>query len=356
MAVTYPYQYPGASNVFIPSYDGIGSGKLVVDFAKNIKDFMLNQMVQQTTVQQTNGYWPRMDPAEIVRIAQNPAAYAWQDGQVFPSGAQETVPFYNIEFILRRYGMPYEIGYIAKDLASWDLSAQAANVIGVKLMQLRTQGFYSLVTDTTKYYSTNTFSVATATGTGGATWASGTSTNPYIRETFNYVAQQTALKSNGLVNGSDLVCLMGPDVARAISRSNEIIDYVKQTPQSWQEIQGNAPNQNKNYSIPEMLYGIKVVISDEVVNYGPRGQDNRTFFAPSNQAIFLCKPGVIKANTPATSFASVHLFTYPKEEMVLMSHDQPWNRRIQFQGSDMWDLRFVSPETSFLVTNVVTAA
>lgn len=356
MAVTYAYKYPGATNVFIPSYEGIGSGKLVVDFAQNIKNYQINQMVQNTPVKQISGYWMRFDPAEQVRIAENPAAYAWQDGQVFPTGAQEKIPFINVPYALKRYGFPYPVGYIERDMAGWDEGAQATNTIGVKLMLLRTQGFYSLVTNTANYYTDNTFSVATATGAGGATWASGTSTNPYIRETFNYVSQQVALKSNGLVGGEDLVCLIGPDVARAISRSNEIIDYIKQTPQSWTEVQGNAPNQNKNYSIPEMLYGIKVVISNEVVNYGPRGQDNRTFFSPANQAIFLCKPGVIKANTPATSFASVHLFSYAPQEMWLTSHDEPWNQRIMYQGADMWDQKFVSPETSFLVTNVVTAA
>lgn len=354
MAVSFSYQYPSSTNVIIPSYDGIGAGKLIVDFAKNAKDFLVNQMVTQTPVTQLSGYWKRFDPAEVVRIADDPAAYAFQDGQEFPTGAQEKQRFVNVPYAISRVGLPYPIGYMERDQSPEDVGGLATNILGVKLMNLRTQKFYSLVTNTSNYYTANTFTVSTAVGTASQTWANGTSSQPNIRMTFNYISEQISLKSNGLVNGEDVVCLISPQVARAMSRSAEIIDYIKQTPNSWDEIRGNAPNQNKNYSIPDQLYGIKVVIDSTVVNYGPRGTDAREFFAPENGALFLCKPGVIKAQTPATSFSSVHFFTYAPMEMLLESWDQPWNKRILYQGIDMMDAKFVSPETSFYVTQTAS--
>ncbi len=357
MALTpYGYQYTGDTSVFIPSYDGIGSGKLVVAFSRNEKDYLVNQMVTITPVNQIAGYWPRYDPAEIVRWAENINEYAWKDGQEFPAGAQDKVRKYNLPFTCTRSAFPYPIGYIERDQSPDDLSAMATNRIGNEIMLLRSRKFYTLAQDPNNYYAENTFSVAAQVGTVGATWANATSANPYIRKTFNALSRLVALKSNGIVGGSDLICIISPQVAEAISSSGEIIDYIKPTPQSWNEIRGDAPNQNKNYSIPDMLYGIKVIVDNDVWNPGPRGQDNRRFFTGANEALFLCKPGAIKAQGPATSFSSIHMFAYAPQEAVLQSRDEPWNQRILYQGWDMTDFKFVSPETSFRVTNVATAA
>ena len=61
-----PAAYPSASNVFVRDHDA--SNKMVIDFARNVKKFAVNQYCQIIPVKKTAGLYLEMTVEEAGRI------------------------------------------------------------------------------------------------------------------------------------------------------------------------------------------------------------------------------------------------------------------------------------------------
>lgn len=352
MAVSFTYVLPSGTNPFIPSPNAEGSGQLLVDYSRNEKDFLVNRLTTITPVNLPAGYWQRFNPADANRL-RDLNTYKWRDGQQFPAGDQAKQGFTNLSYATERYAEVYPIGYQEKENATWDVETQATNILGPKLMMIRTKAFVDLVTAAGNYLSTNT---KTATSWGGGTWAAATATNRYIQKTLNAIERQVNILTLGTVTRKDLILLLSPTVALGISETAELQQYVVNNQFALGQLKGGVPGQNAAFGLPDQLYGYKVEVMSETYNSANRGAaDSVNFFAPENGALVLARPGGLE-NTGgfATAFGSVHMFSYQPEEMKMETHDEPHNRRLMVQAYDNFDMKIVSPETLFQITSILS--
>lgn len=347
---TFTYAYPSGTNPFIPSYNGQATAQLIVDYSRNPKTFTVNKLVTISPVKKVSGYFMRFDQAVLSRVTDNAEA-VWADGQEFPAGPHNKQRFTNIYYEATRYAEPYPVGYLERDQATWDVDKQAQRVLGQRMMTRRALAFKNLVTNTNNYLTNNT---GTATAFGGGQWSAATATNPYILQTINEVERRLLLTTNGVITREAMILLLSPTLAYNISKTQEIHAYLGNSPVALAVLRGEAAGTNKTYQIPDNLYGCRTVVDTTVQNTAARdATPNYTFFQPTEDAIFLVRPGDIPENVGdfATAFSSIHLFVYEPEEMVVRSHDEPHNNRLVHQAFDHWDIKIVAHETLFLVTD-----
>ncbi len=80
-----PAVQPGAYNVVVKSHEA--SGKLVVDFARNISKFAVNQYVQIVPAKAITGYYLEFTVEEAARILHSDLRnFVWYDGDPAPTG------------------------------------------------------------------------------------------------------------------------------------------------------------------------------------------------------------------------------------------------------------------------------
>ena len=79
--------FPSSTNVFVR--DHAASNKMVIDFARNIKDFALNQYTQVVPVKKVAGYYLEMTVEEAGRIQFSDLSnVVWPDGDTAPEGIE----------------------------------------------------------------------------------------------------------------------------------------------------------------------------------------------------------------------------------------------------------------------------
>lgn len=361
MAPTFGFQYTSGTNPFIPSYNGMATAQLIVDYSRNPKDFIVNKLVTISPVKKVAGYWLRFDQSVLSRVQNNNEAL-WADGQEFPAWPHNKQRFTNLPYFCQRYAEPYPVGYWERDQATWDVDKQAQRVLGQRMMLRRAVAFRTLVTNGNNYLTQNTDTVANF---GGGNWGTSAVADAFVLKTINNVERRMLLQTNGVITREGMVMLMSPIIAYAMSASPEIHAYLGNSPVALAVLRGEAAGTNKTYQIPDNLYGIRTVVDPTIQNTAARDvtpslyptEPGYRFIQPATDVIFLSRPGDIPENVGdfATAFSSIHLFPYEPDEMVVRSHDEPHNNRLVHQAYDAWDMKIVAHETLFLVTGVITA-
>lgn len=363
MAPTFNFQYTSGTNPYIPSYsDGTVRAQLIVDYSRNPKAFIVNKLVTISPVKKTSGYWLRFDQSVLSRVNSLEES-VWHDGQEFPMGPHNKQKFTNIHYETTRYGEPYPVGYNERDQAAWDVDKQAQRVLGQRLMTRRALGFKNIATNANNYLASNTGTVETFASLGaGNNWSDATAAAPFVLQTINEVERRTLLTTNGVITRESMVMLMAPTVAYNLSKTQEVHQYLGNSPVALAVLRGEAEGTNKPYQIPDLIYGIRTVVDPTIQNTAARDvtpnlqptTPGYAFMQPSNSVIFLSRPGDVPENVGdfATAFSSIHLFVYEPDEFVIRSHDEPHNNRLVHQAYDHWDIRIVAHETMYLLTSV----
>lgn len=357
MAVTFNYAYPSWSNPFIPSFNRNGTGRLIVDYARNWKKFLVNRLVTITSIPEPSGHYLRFDQSVLSRVS-DPNESVWVDGQPFPAGEHHTQKFQFIPYTTVRHARGYFTGYDTKKNAVWDTDAQAERVLGNMMMTERNVEFYNLIQNSDNYLTDNT---ATATAAGGGKWSAATTSNNYIQKSIDYAIEKMMLATNGVVNREDFTLLLSPKVAHSVAATQEVRETLIQSVYALPLIQGRKEGQNTNYNLPKTLYGVNVEVDPSIQNRalaagnGMRDMTpNYRFFAGDDEAVLLCRPGdIMNTGDFATAYSSVHMFSYFEYEMKMETVDLSWDKRIRHQVSDQREFKIVSPETMFLFTDVL---
>lgn len=352
MAVTFGYAYPSGTNPFVPRFDAKGSGKLIVSYSRNPKDFAVNKLVTITPRTELSGYYARFDPSVLSRV-NDLNSTVWADGQPAPTGDQNKQRFAFVPYAMQRRAEPFYVGYQERDQAVWDVDAQGQDVLGQRMMSWRALEFYQLIQNANNYLASNT---STATALSGGLWSAATGSNPYIKIGLRKIVNQIVKITNAAVSRKDLTLLLSPDVAGALAETQEIREYLARSVFALKEIRGNEPDQNENWGLPDRLYGINVVVDPTIQNAAFRDQDpSYNFMTGANEAIILCRPGdLVNTGQFATAFSSVHMFSYTKEEMLMETFDEFWNKRVRHMVTDTRAFQVVSPETLYRVTSVLS--
>lgn len=303
-------------------------------------------------------YW-RLDPDESVRLV-DPNLYGWGYDDYTPSGRGETMRAELIADRIRRWAFPYQIG--EQTIKSW-------GKIGIQPRQIYDRNKASLsrlhlANQVVSGLATTSFGANTATpqqllGLAGPAYfndSSGTELDPVtgqknpnyalILNCFQQVKSYIVLGTNGALDGTELIAVMGPATARVIARSGEMREFLKQSQFAKDLTEPNVANWN----LPPSYGGFKLVVDDTVRCFiHQRAADTETDAATVDldevtsssekgflldqtatfgTIFFLSRPGGLDGNYGFQNFSSVQIYTLNGEARVKAESDN-WNELIK---------------------------
>lgn len=351
---------PGPSNVYVPNHEA--SGKLVVDFARNPKKFAINQYVQIIPVDQILGLFQQMTIEERGRVLTTDAAeYAFADGSDAPLGADGTEYFIWQQYLARRYAYGFLMGQMTAQQATWDILAQHAGIHAQKAMTVRTLQVYNQMTTSGNYATGHVSAVfgGTITGTSG-TWTQSTTARGDIKRSLEFGSEKILDDTLAGVEPEDFHLVIGTAQAALLTQSQEIVDYIKSSPDAYAQLRGELPNRNKFYGLPEKLYGFDIVV-DSTRRVTSQKLQTRAASAiygglssvGSLNAFMIARPGGLVGVANAPSFSFIANFVYKQFDMVVEVKNDDDNKRIKGRVIDCFVPVVVAPQAGFWFQNAL---
>ncbi len=349
--MTTTFVEPGGHNTYIPSTQA--TENMVVDFSRNPNDFALAKYAQYVPVKLNNGRYTRITIEVAGRILQvNNADTLWPDGTDAQLGHANRESFGYFNYRTERHQYPVNHGELAAEQASWELLATASRQQAQRAMTARTQEAITLLeTDTAAVWGTSRSTVATMDGVTGKHDVS-TTARKDIKRSFDVAARTIQLNTLSAVRPGDMMVVVGPDWARKVSVSQEIVDHIKQSPAALGELEdGLGPN--NRYGLPSQLYGYPIVIEDTAKVTSRKGAtDARSFVMDGDKVVMLSRPGGLEGVEGAPSFSTCTVFL--KEEMTVESKHDRDNRRHTTRVVDDFEVVLTAPVAGFLMTDALT--
>ena len=344
--------YASGTNTFVVSHDA--TQNMVVDYARNIEDFPVNQYAQIRKVDKVQGYWLSMTVEEAGRILNsNLADFEWPDGTVDPEANDGTEAFEFLAFLAKRYRFGFNLGYLASGQAGWDIIAQHSSIKARQAMTARTQKVVTAMTTSGSYDASHTSAVSSITGVSGK-WDVSTTARQDIKRSLDHAAETIYKDTLGAVTKKDLNLVLSPGCLRKISVAQEIVDLLKGSPSAYGWIRGALAGEKVDYEVPKELYGYRLVVENTVkVTSRKGGTVARSFVLGDTTPALISRVGALEAKIPsqAPTFSSLTLFM--QEEMTVETRDDPDNRRTKGRVVECFDVKLTAPASSFLFTAAV---
>lgn len=340
--------HPGSHNVFIRDHDA--SNKMVVDFARNIKKFAVNKYTQVVPTPKVAGYYLLMTVEEAGRILHSDLRnFLWYDGQPAPEGTDGTETFEWKPFTAVRYAYPFLLGQLTIDQSSWNILAQHASIKSRQAMTGRTQLAVTEFTTTGNYANDHVMAVSSITGNTG-NWAQSTTARQDIKRSLNTAAEKILDDTLAGIELDDLMIVVNSALAADMAQCQEIVDYVKGSPEALAQIKGELPGENTMYGLPNKLYGFPVVVeaTRKVTTKKGASSTTRSQILPKATPFMCARPGGIVGVADAPNFSTVVGFT--QEEMTVETLQDPANRRVQARVVECLTYKMVAPVSGVLFT------
>ena len=343
--------YPGGINTYVKSHDA--TGNLIVSFSRNPSDFPLARYAQYREVSKSQGYYLRIHTEQAGRLVGGKFdEYVWPDGADRPRRNSGTEKFHFADYRTERLDYDFTLGYKAAEEADWNIRETEAAFHAQQAMTGRTLQAVSELQDTNNWDATHVIDVSTIPGNTG-NWETSTTQRLDIKRSLNYGKNRIRIDTLGVVTEKDLILVMNPVTAQRIGESQEIVDYIKGSPDAWAQVIGQEGKWSQ-YGMPNVLYGTEVVIEDAVMTTSRRGASTvvRQDVMNDGVAFLLARPGGLtsKANS-GPSFATLMLFI--KEEMTVETRDDPDNRRTEGHVVDDVDAVMTAPVSGFYFLAVI---
>lgn len=343
-----PAVYPSSSNVFIRDHDA--SNKMVVDFARNVKNFALNQYVQIVPVKNTSGYYMLITIEEAGRVLHTDLRnFSWPDGQVAPEGSEGTESFEFKGFDTKRFAYPFQLGDLTIDQATWNILAQHGSIKSRQAMTARTQLVVSQATTTGNYDSSHVIDVPALSGNSGK-WSESTTARQDIKRSLYTMAERILDDTLTAVNPEELVVVISSGLGAEIAQCQELVDYIKGSPEAYAQVRGELPNRNKFYGLPECIYGFKLVVEATRKVTTKKGATTARSSVLAKGTPFMCsRPGGLVGVADAPNFATHVLFA--QEEMTVETLRDAPNRRTTGRVVENITAKTVAPVSGGMFQN-----
>lgn len=343
--------YMSATNTYLPDHEA--SGRLVVGFARNQKDFAVNKVVKLVPTSKKVGYYLKFNPLDYNRLpaSGNIQDSSWANGNPRPSNTMNNLGFEWHEFRTQRRNESVMLDRESIDLASWDVRANHTDALATLAMTKRAKQVYDFGTNTSNWSSTH-FSAASSLD-GGGFFSAGTATNPIIKISLNQCARQVLRDTNGAVVPTQLAIVMNPTTAHKMGETQEIHTYLKESQWAGPQLMASGPI-NAVYNLPEYLYGYKVIVDVTTYNGFNRldSSEGQVFTFPDNKIMMYCQESKFEGSPDTTSFSTLGLFEYAPNAMKVETFDSPRDRITTIDVVDETDVRMLASESGFLITNV----
>jgi hypothetical protein len=343
-----PAVYPSSQNVFIRDHDA--SNKMVIDFARNVKDFALNQYAQIVPVKKTAGYYMHMTIEEAGRILHSDLRnFRWPDGQPAPEGAEGTESFQFLAFETARMAYAFQLGDLTIDQATWNILAQHSSIKSRQAMTARTQLVVTSATTTGNYDASHVIDIPALAGNSGK-WSESTTARQDIKRSLFTAAERILDDTLAAVNAEDFILVISSGLAAEIAQCQELVDYIKGSPEAYAQVRGELPNRNKFYGLPEVLYGFKLVVEATRKLTSKKGATAaRTSVLPKATPFLCARPGGLVGVAEAPNFSTHVLFA--QEEMTVETLRDAPNRRTTGRVVENIAAKTVAPVSGVLFQN-----
>lgn len=322
---------PSAYNVYVPNHEATGG--LVVGFSRNTTDFPVNRYIEIFPVQKMVGLYASYASRNAARIISNTdAEHKWNDGDPRPVGSNNLDAFAYLEYRTNRYAWSFTLGELTVEQMSFDLLMTSLRDMGQQCMTSRTMLVQSALTAAFTG-SANSASVPGTILQPNQDWSTGnngegTNQGPNIKRSLQYGIQQINLATIGVVRAKDLTLVINPNTAQWMASSTEVQDYIKQSPFALAQLRGDVPNQNGEWGLPTVLYGVEVQVED-AVRVATRKSNADTFATqattsyvmPNGVAYLLARPGKLVGLAGSRSFSTVQAFFFRDEMTVETLYD-----------------------------------
>jgi len=264
-------------------------------------------------------------------IASKINEFVWPDGADAPRRNSGTELFKFLDYKTTRYAPDFTLGWKSRDQADWDIKGTEEAFHVHQAMTIRGTQIGAVAEDTTQWDASHILDVddgVTDVPGNTGSWEVSTSQRQDIKRSLNVGNALIHRHTLGVVKRKDLQLVMNPTTASRLGESQEIIDFVKQAPDSWKMIQGELSGLNAQWGMPDMIYGIPIVVDDTVVVTSARGATTPTYgyTYTDGHAFLMSRPGALVSNAaPGPSFSTMMGFMY--EELTVEIKDDPDNRR-----------------------------
>lgn len=329
------------------------NGQILIDYSRKVGDFAVNEIVHLIPVDKEIDYYAKFDPSAQSRTLDRNLRL-WKDGQPRPISDSGKQSHDFVKYATERQNETLPFGNNLTAQSEWDVIKQHSNVLAVRGMTMRTIDVYTILSTSGNYLSGHT---DTATNLAGGKLDVATSANNYIQKAFNGAANQIHKATHGVVGKESLTAIMSPTVAYKLAQTAEVREVYIQSQFADGMLQGNA-QWSTNYGLPPKLYGINILVDPTIeVTSKPNlaGTTTKDYVDFLDEIAIVAKKGDLVATSDfATTFATIGLFVYKPEEMLLEVLDDPLNKRKLVSYTDNYDTQMIAPQTAYLITDVLT--
>lgn len=339
----------GAPNTYVPSTEA--TNNMVIDFSRNVDSFALNKWIQIVPVTKSVGLYTEFTVEQAGRILDTTLGdTVWADGDDRPAGRGKGEKHQFKSYSTVRYVEEIRIGDKAVTEAAWDVMSQYARIYGQLMMTKRTQKFVTLAQTTGTYDSTHTSAVSSISGVTGK-WDASTTARQDIKRSLDYAIELILKDTLRGISYKDLKLVMSPGCARKISVSQEIVDYIKGSPDAKDYVMSG--NGNGVFGLPKSLYGMEIIIEDAAKTTSRKGATAAKSWVMSDTSPFICaRPGSLVAPTDSNAAPNFATFVgFFKEEMTSESKHDTDNRVHKLSIVDDYVEKAVAPVSGFLFTS-----
>ncbi len=344
-----PAVYPSAHNTFIRDHDA--SNKLVIDFARNLNRFAVNNYVQIVPTKKVAGYYLEMTIEEAGRIQHTDLRnFVWYDGQPAPEGNDGLEKFEYKPFETTRYTFPFLLGDLTIDQASWNILAQHSSIKARQAMTARTQLAITALTTAGNYDVSHRLDVTAITGNTG-NWAQSTTARQDIKRSFTTASEVILDDTLAAVELDDLQVVINSALAAELSQTQEIVDYIKGSPDALAQVKGELPGSNTMYGLPDKLYGFPIIVEKTRKVTSKKGAtDARSQVLAKSTPFMSSRPGSLVGVADSPSFATCTIFV--QEEMTVETIRDARNRRTQGRVVENLVAKMTAPASGVLFSAV----
>ncbi len=339
---------PNSNSTYIKDWEA--SGRLAVGYSRNPKKFRASKYIQIKEVNKQSGYYLQIDQYVAMNLVGGDIdSFVWTDGMPRPilNNSKQRFRWLPFQTVRRNFGD--RNGKLAIDQAEFDLSGLTQAAQAQLAMTARTRQIHKALALSGNWDASHRVDVTTIPG--GGQWSAALSTTPFIRKACNYAVNQIMLDTGSKLEEEDLNLVINPRTAYTISQTQELLDFVKQSPDALDQIRTRTGKWSR-FGLPDRLFGLDVVVEDAVMDTAAKGIATRTptYVMPDAVAYILARPGGIEAPAGGPSFSTVTFMAY--EEMTVERNVDTWNRLEDDAVVDNGVAVVTSPVSGFSLLNL----
>jgi hypothetical protein len=216
-------------------------------------------------------------------------------------------------------------------------------------MTARTQLAVTALTTAANYDSSHRLDVTAISGNTGR-WDQSTTARQDIKRSLNTAAEVILDDTLAAVELDDLVLVISSALASALSLTQEIVDYIKASPEALAQVKGELPGSNTIYGLPDKLYGFPLVVEKtRKVTTIKGATTSRSQILAIGTPFMVARPGGLVGVADAPNFSTCVCFA--QEEMTVETLRDPNNRRTMGRVVENVVYKVVAPASGVLFSN-----